>query len=161
MARHSQDREDLLRDATAFVPRVMLRVPILGKSCEVFAGFRADAVSVYFSVNPVYHFNSRSELRRAFVDDRIIKAERGLLVAWEPQRSADAVTMQSRVLSPPERQEFGANLLEHLAELRVVLEQKNFDLMGQVPADCDAVSRLQSWLDQVTEFTVADTAGVK
>jgi hypothetical protein len=161
MARRSQDRENLLRDATALVPRVMLRMSILDESCEVFAGFRGEALSIYFNADPVYHFNSWCELRRAFVDGRIIKAECEQLFVWEPQRSADTVTMQSRAFSPVEQQEFGANLLERLAELRTALEQKNCELLGQVPAEGDAEIRLQSWLDQVTEFIVARTAKVK
>lgn len=40
MARHTEDREDLLRDATALVPRVMLQVEIEERTVEVFAGFR-------------------------------------------------------------------------------------------------------------------------
>jgi len=40
MSRDAQDREDLLRDATAFAARVQMKVLCGEKPIEVFAGFR-------------------------------------------------------------------------------------------------------------------------
>ena len=81
MARESHDREDLLRDATAYVSRMQLAVDLGNGTVEVFAGFHSTgAFSLYFNQDPVYHFNRSGELRRAFVDDELIKAEAGSLV---------------------------------------------------------------------------------
>jgi hypothetical protein len=161
MARLAQDREDLLREATALVPRVMLRMPMCGATCEVFAGFRAGAASLYFGADPVYHFNSEGELRRAFVGDHVIKAAAGRLHVWQVERTTEEVAMQSRVLAPAAEQEFGAALVSRLAELRETLTRQEFELVGQVPADSQAVDQLQTWLAEWREFKVAAVANVK
>ena len=161
MARHAQDREDLLREATALVPRVMLRVSMRGAPCEVFAGFRAGAVSLYFDADPVYHFNSEGELRRAFVGDHVIKAAAGRLHVWQVERTTDEVAMQSRVLAPAAEQELGAAVLSRLAELREALIRQEFELVGQIPADSQVVNQLQTWLAEWREFKIAAVANVK
>ena len=161
MARHTQDREDLLRDATALVPRLFLRAQFSKGSCDVFVGFRpVSAVSIYFDGDPVYHFNTERKLRRAFVNDQNIKADDGWLVVWEPQRTAETVTMHGRTLSAIEQQEFGATVLSRIGKLREALWAGRFELLGQVPADGNAISLLLAWLREMQEFEVADTAGV-
>src|SRR5437588_282047 len=89
MARETTDREDLLREATALVERAELAVADWPE--PVVIGFRRDgAASIYFGGDPVYQFNARGELRRAFVADRLFKAEHGILAALDRQRSATA-----------------------------------------------------------------------
>ena len=68
MARHAQRRENLLRDARALTPRVLLQLTVLGKSVEVFAGFRGDSLSLYFGEDPVYHFNAAGETVGAVIE---------------------------------------------------------------------------------------------
>ena len=75
MARITQDREDLLLEATALVPRAMLRTSIAGTACEVFAGFRGASLIIYFGPSTVYHFNASRRSRRAFIYGRVITAE--------------------------------------------------------------------------------------
>lgn len=161
MARHAQDREDLLRDAKALVPRVMLRLMILGKPCEVFAGFRADAVSLYFGSDPVYHFNSAGELRRAFVDDCIVKAEAGRLQVWQAERNAVEIAMQSRFMTAEQVEKLREDLLVRRDELQGAIERKEFELVGQVPTDSNAVDQLLAWLAARREFKIAAVANVK
>jgi hypothetical protein len=63
MAREEVDREDLLRDARTFVERISIKLP--GRDAPILAGFhRSGGVSLYFGTDPVFHFNSRAELRR-------------------------------------------------------------------------------------------------
>lgn len=68
MARDESRREDLLREATAFVERIEL-VPSssTSKAAEtpIVVGFRADgALSVFFGEDPAYQFNAAGELLR-------------------------------------------------------------------------------------------------
>jgi hypothetical protein len=161
MARHAQDREDLLRDATALIPRVMLRVEIDSKFCDVFAGFRKErALSLYFDSDPVYHFNNGGELRRAFVGGLIQKAEKGKLFVWQQERSDVEITMRSRPLTTGEQQEFGARLIERIRQLRDAMQTEQFELIGHFPADGDAIGQLERWLGEFQEFKVASEAGV-
>jgi hypothetical protein len=160
MARHSQDREDLLRDAKALVPRIMLRTTILDKTCDVFAGFRSDSLSMYFDSDPAYHFNSRGELRRAFVNDQIIKAVKGKLFIWEPVRKPDEVTMRSQLMTVEEMVDFSENWKRRFNALNKALDERTFDLVGQFPEDVDAMRKLQSWLRKCREIKVARVASV-
>ena len=162
MARETHEREDLLRDATALVPRIQLRMSREGKPCEVFAGFRKEgALSLYFDDDPVYHFNSAGELRRAFVDDRLVKAEQGRLVAMQPQRSEKSTDLLRHELSPAEEQRFCKSTSERIAWLLAELQAERYQLIGQVPEEGDALRRLINWLDHFAELQIAQSPRVK
>ncbi|MCA9269139.1 MAG: hypothetical protein KDA41_11745, partial [Planctomycetales bacterium] len=80
MAKQQHDREDLLREATALVVRAELQLN--SDAHPVVAGFRQGGeASFYFGFDPVFQFNSERQLRRAFYDGRLIKAEQGALIA--------------------------------------------------------------------------------
>src|SRR5688572_18570527 len=65
MARQEQDREDILREATALVERVELLIPEFPE--PIVAGFRRDgSASFFFGADPVLQFNAQGKLRRAF-----------------------------------------------------------------------------------------------
>jgi hypothetical protein len=146
MARETHEREDLLRDARALVPRVQLRVQMSDGEAVVFAGFRGDALSLYFGDDPVYHFNAQGQLRRAYAADRLIKANRGRLIAMRRERSAGEVALQSEPLPDAQQQQFLADLAGRLATLLAALGAGQFRVEGQEPADGDAIARLAAWL---------------
>jgi hypothetical protein len=160
MARITRDREDLLLEATALVPRVMLRMAILGEPTEVFAGFRGDSLSIYFGSTPVYHFNDVGELRRAFVDDCLIKAEAGQLIGAVRERSDEQVVLASTPLSTADRAQFAADLSARLTELREGLKCESFELVGQSPHEGDGVKRLRSWLADWLGLKIAAVANI-
>src|SRR5688572_5223634 len=90
MARESQDREDLLAEATALVERVELAIP--GEREPVVAGFRRDGcLSLFFGADPVYQFNTSNMLRRAYVGGKLYKAEKGHLIALDRRRESGGV----------------------------------------------------------------------
>ena len=113
MAREEHPREDLLRDARNISPRVQVRLALPVDAEPVFCGFRGDAISFYFGEDPVYQFNPRGELRRAFVNGQLIKAEGGELIAMQRERTATSSTLASRHLSPQER----VQLLDDMTKL--------------------------------------------
>ena len=156
MARESQDRENLLRDATAFVTRVQLRVPIAGVDSEVFVGFRANgAVSYYFDQDPVYHFNQHGELRRAFSAGVLIKADQGYLATWQRQHRQGEVAMLRQDMSATEQNEFCVTAKQRLAELLQALTTNSYTLAGQVPESCDPIRQVIAWLEQQQQIQVA------
>jgi hypothetical protein len=146
MARETHEREDLLRDARALVPRVQLRLEAGEGEAGVFAGFRGDALSLYFGDDPVFHFNAQGQLRRAYVGDRLIKANHGRLIAMRRERSAEAVVLQTETLSDAEQREFLANLADRLAALQTALDTGKRRVEGQEPPNGNAVKRLTDWL---------------
>lgn len=155
MAREVHQREDLLRDATALVPRVVLRVDVGGREIELFAGFRGDSLSLYFGDDPVYHFNDRGELRRAYVDDRLIKAEQGRLVALERKRCAKETVLQRQDGGEQLDQRLLAQLSRNLMALATEMTANRIEVVGQIPADGAATTRLIAWLAQHPEPTIA------
>ena len=155
MAKEIHERENLLRDATALVPRLQLQLRSNETEQEVFVGFREDALSLYFDSDPVYHFHSSRQLRRAFVDDRLIKALKGRLIAMRPRRGPYSTDLVSRELSPEEQDQFGLVLHERIALLRSALCDNSFELVGQVPPEGDALPRLTQWLTEFPGLQIA------
>lgn len=161
MAREVYPREDLLRDAKALLPRVQFEVTLARQKETLFAGFRVQgALSLYFGTEPVYHFNSSNQLRRAHVEDRLIKAEAGRLVALRRQQSQISSELLRQEMSDSEESEFCQSLGARLQELKEALQAKRYTAVGQVPETGDAVGQLQRWLEEFHEVTIADSPRV-
>jgi hypothetical protein len=160
MPQECHDREDLLRDARALVPRVQIQAALGGRRVSLFAGFRGEALSLYYNADPVFHFNAEGELRRAFLDGRLVKAEAGRLVAMERVFAPTAVELHAVEVSDADQGSLLADLAVRLAELREVLAAGDYTLEGQVPADGDAVERLAAWLAPGRRPTVAESPRV-
>jgi hypothetical protein len=144
MARDESDRENLLAEATALVERAEV---VLDDGRTIVAGFRRDgSFSVFFDAEPVYQFNSRGELRRAYVDGRLIKAERGRLVALTRQRGQKQVALVRHDLDDAETAQFLAVMTPMLSELAGLLYAGRYRLSGQVPPEADVVTRIRVWL---------------
>ncbi len=163
MASQSQDREDLLRDATAFTTRLQLHVPCGERLTEVFAGFRiGGAASFYFDQDPVYHFNNAGKLRRAFVDGYLVKAEEGRLVRLHRQRSDSESAMIRDEMTSGEQHDFCQKVLRELHQLLQIMRAGEYTLEGQVVANEneEAEVRLTVYLERLQEITIADTPRV-
>jgi len=147
MARHESTREDLLRDARALVERVELAIP--GLTEPVVAGFRPlGPLSVYFGEDPAYHFTARGELRRAYVDRTLYKADRGRLVALARDRTDNAVFLFRHELDEAETAAFLGEATRRLEGLREALAAGKYQILRQVPAEARVVERLQTWLGE-------------
>jgi hypothetical protein len=164
MARDESAREDLLREATALVERVELRLAGDGSEesqSKVVIGFRANgSLSVFFGEDPVYQFNAAGELRRAYCDGRLFKADRGRLVSLERQRQHGVVQLLSRDLSNAEQTSFAATMQECLRRLSDGLEHGAYSVAGQVPAESDVLSRVRHWLKTHAGLPIAATLRV-
>src|SRR5881396_2480403 len=105
MARIEQDREVLLAEATALVQRAELEIP--GPTEHVIIGFHSNGCgSVYFGPDEVYHFNTAGELRRAYRDGALYKAERGRLIRLTRQRASAEVQLMRHDLDETETADF-------------------------------------------------------
>lgn len=145
MARDEADREDLLAEAIALAERAELR--LLESAEPVVVGFRRDgAFSCYFGPDPVYQFNGRGELRRGYLAGELLKAQDGSLVALRRVRTANAVELRSRPLTPPQQAELLAEMHARLERLQAMLEQGQYELVGQVPPEGQVVARCTAWL---------------
>lgn len=163
MASQSQDREDLLRDATAFVNRVQLQISWGERSEVVFAGFRTGgAASFYFDQDPVYHFNTTGQLRRAFVDDFLVKAEAGRLVRLHRQRSEHESAMVRDEMTVDEQQTFCQTVTQRLHEFLQVIVKGEYVIDGQVQGDENGdapksvIDRVRDYLEQLGEIQLGE-----
>jgi hypothetical protein len=159
MARDEADREDLLREATALVERIELRVSCREQS--VVIGFRpCGAASFFLGSDPVYQFNSAGQLRRAFVDGLLYKAEKGRLVSLRRDRTTSATRLLRRDLSDARQSEFLATAQHQLSHLAEALKGGNYEIVGQVPSAADVLMHTHEALARLTEIQVAQSPRV-
>lgn len=158
MSRQESEREDLLREATAIVERVELRLPKQPDS--IVAGFRRDgSASFFFGQSPVYQFNSRRELRRAYVGGLLYKTDNGQLVEMRRERTAVAVELRSRPLRDDEAEKFLVDAESRLSSLRDALAAGTAGVIGQVPIEKDVAARVTTWLaDLPPKIVLAKTS---
>lgn len=140
MARHEADREDLIAEATALVPRMELGVP--EEFQPVVAGIRNGGLSLYFGGDPVYHFDDQHRLRRAFVDGCLFRTQGTTLARLTRVRTESATELIRHDLSPEELEDFRQRMLQRLGNLAARLERSECRVLRQVPEDSDAVAQL-------------------
>lgn len=157
MARYEQDREDLMREATALVRRVELLMPGYSEPCVVGMR-RGGEVSIFVGADPVFQFNSRGELRRGFWNGRLLKAERGRLVALDRQRTKTEVQLVRSELTEAQTSEFLALTSEMLGLLRRALRSGDLVVWRQVPEESNAIAELTTILNSVPEKPVVASA---
>ena len=88
MALNEQDREDLMREATAFYPRAELQVD--HELLPVFWGQKQNgSYSFYFGADPVYQFDQEGYLRRAYVDGALYRTQGNVLARLNRERNSN------------------------------------------------------------------------
>ena len=143
--RIESDREDLLREATALVERAELNAAAFDD--PVVVGFRQGGqASVFLGPQIVYQFNAAKELRRAFRDELLYKAEAGRLIALRRERTPTEVALLRFELTAEQTAEFLGEMHDHLGRLRAALDHQDFQLVAQMPEDVDVVARIREWL---------------
>jgi hypothetical protein len=145
MAQFETDREDLLAEATALVERAEFSFPETAE--PVVIGFRRDGCgSIYFGADPAYHFNTRHELRRAYLGGLLYKAEQGRLVSLERRRTSAEVQLLRCDLNAPQTQTLLDELKQRLAQILAGLNVEQCLVIGHAPVGHDIVGRMRAWL---------------
>lgn len=144
MAREEHNREDLMRDARALERRAEIELPedlrlVLGKH-------RRGGLSFYFGEDPVFHLNSQGELRRAYAEGRLYKAEGGRLIEMERVRIPGQVELRSHALAPHGQNEFTAAVHRRLTEAVECIDRGTYALVAEVPEGESVVDELVAWL---------------
>jgi hypothetical protein len=154
MARQESSREDLLREATALVERI--EVAPRDASAHIVAGFRRDgSLSIFFGEDLVYHFNAAGELRRAFTEGMLLKAERGHLVGLRRVRTQREVQLIRHDMTGAEEKAFLARMADTLRKLAAMLDASAFDVVGQEPPESEVLGRLRARLLAHNQCTIA------
>ncbi len=156
MARHERDREDLMSEATALVERIELET---NDHRSVIIGFRSSGCgSVFFGSDPVYQFNRRGELRRAYHDGQLFKAQLRQFVSLDRQRTPHGVHLVRHDLTADETAAFLDTMCGTLNALAKSIVRKQHRVLCQVPRDADLLRRVSAWLDEIaTQPTIADS----
>jgi hypothetical protein len=160
MARQDEDREHLLQEATALVERIEFTLVPDGK--RIVVGFRQNgACSFFFDSEPVYQFNSKMQLRRAYVDGNLIGATGGTLSILKRSRQQGRVTMEQQILETTDVETLVAQAQKHLAHLDQALRDGSFSNVTQVPSEIDVRGRVRNWLSNLpTRLQIADSPRV-
>ena len=163
MAKDAHDREDLLRDASAYTQRIELQLPEL--SHEVFCGFRdGQAFSLYWGQDAVFQFNHDSELRRGFWGDRMVacyKRELHWLVRKSDDPSSERVRLSRIAFTDDEHHDFLRELDQCCRVLESTLQSEVYGLVGRFPEEEDVQELVQTWLGQLpTPWKLAIHPGV-
>ena len=156
MARDESNREDLLREATALVERIELIPNGATIDGHIVAGFRRNgALSIFFGQDPVYQFNAAGELRRAYNDGKLLKADRGRLSALQRVRTQNEVRLVRHELDESVENEFMAQIANQLQALAALFDTNAFEVAGQVPSDADVLGHLKRWFATHSDVQIA------
>ncbi len=160
MAREEQQREDLLRDAKAYAWRAQWQTPLCQE--PVFVGFRNNSgPSFFFGQDDVYHFNTKGELRRAYIQGELIKAEQRQLVVLKRHRTKDEVQLLRRENSPNQTAELMRHFRNQLDCLVSAFQDGTAKLDGAVsPADdptADIQQMVINWAAQHPHPAIAES----
>ena len=156
MARDESNREDLLREATALVERIELIPNGATIDGRIVAGFRRNgALSIFFGEDPVYQFNAEGDLRRAYNDGKLLKADRGRLAALQRVRTQNEVQLVRHELDETAANQFLTQMAKHLQAFAALIDTNAFDVAGQVPSDADVLGRLKRWFATHSDVQIA------
>ena len=162
MARHEEDKEDLMTEATALVDRAEYRrredVPGIAHSdvrwYMVTIGFRKDgSCSVYFDQNPFYQFDHEGRLRRAHWNGLLYRSQTNTLACLERSRSSEATTLLRRDLSPNELQDFRDHMRNMIEDLQNLFHGKSLVCARIVSESPDLSDRICAFLQIVLEHS--------
>ncbi len=134
MARQEDDREDLIREATALNPRVEWQIP--GDPDPVFTGLKRDgSLAIYFGQAAVYQFNSQGQLRRAWIDGFLYRTQGSTLAKMHRERTGTATYLMRVDLSEAELKDTLDQMDQRLTRLRTALQQGQAAVLREVCAD--------------------------
>jgi hypothetical protein len=167
MAREEADREDLISEATALVDRAAFAIQDVAG--EIVVGFRRDgSPSIYLTPDRVYQFNNTGELRRAYVNGILYKAERGRLTAMRRERTTHETALVARDLTEDETASFLQSMRKELGRFVTVLREGNVMCTRQVTSaptmesGQTAETRAIVWLSNLPDsLRIARAAGIK
>ena len=145
MARQEEDREDLVRQATALVRRGEFLVE--GDTEPTFAGFRpGGAASFFFGSDLVVHFNQAGQLRRGFDHGRLLKAEKGQLISFSRVRDPTAVHLVRQPLDGSQTRAWLEKVDARLACFERALREHAARCTVEVPPQGNLSGELIAWL---------------
>ena len=152
MARQEADREDLIKEAVALLPRAEFQLP---DSADLLtAGFRGDdAISLFFGQDPVYQFDQTAALRRAYVDGFLYRSQGTTLARLERIRTETQTTLQRQDLPEHELAQFQQTMTQRLQHLLNLFNAGHVRVLRSIPESVDWQLRLPLALNRILTTT--------
>ncbi len=145
MARHEADREDLVKEATAYVVRGELLIPDWEQ--PLFVGFRkSGAFSFYFGPDPVYQFDPQGRLRRAFVAGKLYRSEGDTLCSMYRHRTETETTLMRTDLSGEQSHFFQWGMHEAIRQLSEAINTNRYRIQKNVGGE-------ELWIEKIKQAT--------
>lgn len=144
MAQHESEREDLIREATALLPRAEFLLPSLQEPVTV--GFRESAPSFFFGQNQVYHFDGAGRLRRAFVAGFLYRSQHSGLARLERIRTETQTVLLRSDLDSEQLLTFRSTMLETLRIIQSGLTDGSLKASRSIPPETDWITQLSTIL---------------
>lgn len=124
MALNEQDREDLMREATAYYPRAEISVE--HELEPVFWGQKKNGhYSFYFGGDPVYQFDQHGCLRRAFLDGFLYRTQGETLARLNRERNANESILSRKDLTGTETTELLGKMAHRFQKLDSTFRDQN------------------------------------
>lgn len=137
-----------MREAVALKRRISLRAAGLPE--PIVAGFRSNGFfSVFFDQDPVYQFDDRGRLRRAFRRGLLYRTQGHTLAELTRVRTVRQTILERRDLNPTELSSFVSEMGSFLSSLQQTLANGQVQVLATVPADGDLTSDVAVAMDQV------------
>ena len=150
MARNEDDKEDLMREASALIERIEISMEINAAGMIVTAGYRRDAsLSLYFNQDAFYQFTETGLLRRAWKDGLLYRSQGDTLAALFRNRSSGQVIMERTDLNPVQLAEFRAEMTRNIEELTQNLQSNSVIVRRVAGPDGDLLTKIELSLAEI------------
>ena len=137
-----------MAEASALAERCELSLP--GIEDNIIVGFRRNGAGcVYVGADPVFQFNTQSELRRGFRHGNLLKAESGKLVELRRERTGVEVQLLRHVVDAEEQAQLLTTVEDCLRQIVEALRSGQARVVSQVPAEIDFPARITDWISRI------------
>lgn len=145
--RHETDREDIMREAAALVRRISFSAD--GLPSPIVAGFRRTGFfAVYFDQDPVYQFDAKGLLRRAFRHGLLYRTQGTTLAELRRERTEAATTLLRTDLTTEQLDLFLDEMNRFLTKLSTAIRHGHAEATAQIPTDdIQLTSDIQAAID--------------
>lgn len=135
MTRQESDREDLIKEATAYRTRAEFAVQ---SAQTVFVGIRRDEVmAIYFDQDPMYQFDANGRIRRALVDGVLFRAQGETLSRLSRQRREQETVLERTDLSSDELTAFLDTMDDAIHSFVNEIDNGSAVIQRAVPSDTE------------------------
>ncbi|QDT44185.1 hypothetical protein Pan241w_42930 [Gimesia alba] len=137
MARNEQDREDLMREATALFPRAELQ--LAHEAFPLFWGQKQSGhFSFYFGSDPVYQFDQDGFLRRAYLEGALYRTQGNTLARLTRVRNSEESILNRYDLSITEVESLLQTMAERFRRLEsTLLEDSGVQTIQTLPENAE------------------------